>query len=137
MTEELPDLGELERTVMQLVWSHGPLTAEAVREKLDRPLKESTVRTVLRRLEEKGFVTHRVDDRTFVYSAAEPRHRVAGRAIKRIIDWFCDGAADEVLVGMVDADMLDRKQLDRFIARVAQAKRTPKKSARPSKGGKS
>jgi BlaI family transcriptional regulator, penicillinase repressor len=131
------ELGELERAVMRIVWSQPALNAEEVRARLDRPLKEATVRTVLRRLEEKGFVTHRVDDRTFVYSAAEPRHRVAGRAIKRIIDWFCDGAADEVLVGMVDADMLDRKQLDRFIARVAQAKRTPKKSARPSKGGKS
>lgn len=131
------ELGELERSVMRIVWAHPALNAEEVRAKLDRPLKEATVRTVLRRLEDKGFVTHRVDDRTFVYSAAEPRHRVAGRAIKRIIDWFCDGAADEVLVGMVDADMLDQKQLDRFIARVAQAKRTPKKSAQPKKGAKS
>jgi BlaI family transcriptional regulator, penicillinase repressor len=131
------ELGELERAVMRIVWSHPALNAEEVRAKLDRPLKEATVRTVLRRLEDKGFVTHRVDDRTFVYSAAEPRHRVAGRAIKRIIDWFCDGAADEVLVGMVDADMLDQKQLDRFIARVAQAKRTSKKSAQPKKGAKS
>lgn len=131
------ELGELERAVMRIVWSHPALNAEEVRAKLDRPLKEATVRTVLRRLEEKGFLTHRVDNRTFVYSAAEPRHRVAGRAVKRIIDWFCDGAADEVLVGMVDADMLDRKQLDRFMARVAQAKRPSKKTARPHKGAKS
>lgn len=125
------ELGELERAVMRIVWSHPSLNAEEVRAKLDRPLKEATVRTVLRRLEEKGFLKHRVDKRTFVYSAAEPRHRAAGRAIKRIIDWFCDGAADEVLVGMVDADMLDREHLDRFMARVARAKRESKKVARP------
>jgi len=131
------ELGELERAVMRIVWSHAALNAEEVRAKLDRPLKEATVRTVLRRLEDKAFVTHRVENRTFLYSAAEPRHRVAGRAIKRIIDWFCDGAADEVLVGMVDAEMLDREQLDRFIARVARAKRAAKKAAKPQKGAKS
>ncbi|HKU14264.1 MAG TPA: BlaI/MecI/CopY family transcriptional regulator [Steroidobacteraceae bacterium] len=132
------ELGELEGAVMRIVWAHPALNAEEVRARLGRPLKEATVRTVLRRLEEKGFLTHRVDDRTFVYSAAEPRHRAAARAIKRIIDWFCDGAADEVLVGMVDADMLDQKQLDRFVARVAQAKRRQKKVARrPQKGARS
>lgn len=130
------ELGELERTVMRIVWSHAPLNAEEVRARLERPLKEATVRTVLRRLEEKGFVTHRVENRTFIYSAAEPRHHAAARAIKRIIDWFADGAADEVLVGMVDANMLDPEQLDRFVARVAQAKRTQKKSTRPRKGAK-
>src|SRR5271170_6892057 len=59
-----PDLGDLERDVMQLIWAGGPMTAEAVRERLGRPLKESTVRTVLRRLEEKGFVSHTVEQRT-------------------------------------------------------------------------
>ena len=52
MDDSLPELGDLEREVMQLVWAHGPLTAEAGREKLSRPLKESTVRTVLRLLPE-------------------------------------------------------------------------------------
>ena len=51
MNESLPKLGDLEGEVMQLVWANGPVTAEAVREQLSRPLKESTVRTVLRRLE--------------------------------------------------------------------------------------
>ncbi|HSZ93872.1 MAG TPA: BlaI/MecI/CopY family transcriptional regulator, partial [Acetobacteraceae bacterium] len=63
MTENPTDLGDLERDVMQLVWAGGPLTSETVRERLSRPLKESTVRTVLRRLEDKGFVTHSVQGR--------------------------------------------------------------------------
>ena len=64
--ESMPDLGHLEREVMQLIWANGRLTAEIVREKLARRLKESTVRTVLRRLEEKGYVNHAVDGRTYV-----------------------------------------------------------------------
>src|SRR6185369_9762516 len=48
------DLGDLEREALQLVWRLGAATAEQVRAELKRPLKESTVRTVLRRLEDKG-----------------------------------------------------------------------------------
>src|SRR6266852_3463144 len=97
MDENLPDLGDLERDVMQLVWADGPVTAESVRERLARRLKESTVRTVLRRLEEKGYVSHTVD-------------------------WFCNGSVEEVLVGMVDTAMLDRKRLRMLTDRVARAK---------------
>jgi predicted transcriptional regulator len=122
MDDSLPELGDLEREVMQLVWAHGPVTAEAVREKLSRPLKESTVRTVLRRLEEKGYTTHTVDGRTFVYRAAEERGRVAAKAVQRIVDWFCNGSVEEVLVGMVDRAMLDQKQLRTLADQVARAK---------------
>ena len=122
MDETLPDLGDLEREVMQLVWAKGPVTAEAVREELARRLKESTVRTVLRRLEEKGYVTHTVDGRTYVYEATEARSRVAAKAVQRIVDWFCNGSVEEVLVGMVDRAMLDQKQLRTLADQVARAK---------------
>ena len=122
MDANLPDLGDLEREVMQLVWANGPVTAEAVREKLERRLKESTVRTVLRRLEDKGYVTHTVDGRTYVYQAAAPRGRVAAQAVPRVVDWFCNGSIEEVLVGMVDASMLDQRQLRLLADKVAKAK---------------
>jgi len=122
MDDSLPELGDLEREVMQLVWAHGPVTAEAVRERVSKPLKESTVRTVLRRLEEKGYTTHTVDGRTYVYQAAEERGRVAAKAVQRIVDWFCNGSVEEVLVGMVDRAMLDQKQLRALADQVARAK---------------
>src|SRR3984957_15650056 len=120
--DSLEDLGDLQREVAQLVWANAPVTAETVRERLSRPLKESTVRTVLRRLEEKGYVTHTVDGRTYVYDAAEPRGRVAAKAVQRIVDWFCNGSVEEVLVGMVDTAMLDQRQLRTLAAQVAKAK---------------
>jgi BlaI family transcriptional regulator, penicillinase repressor len=122
MDDSLPELGDLERDVMQLVWAHAPITAELVREKLSRRLKESTVRTVLRRLEDKGYVRHVVDGRTYVYHAAQPRGRVAARAVQRIVDWFCNGSIEEVLVGMVDSAMLDQRQLRMLADKVAKAK---------------
>jgi predicted transcriptional regulator len=122
MSDSLPQLGDLEREVMQLIWADGPLTAEIVREKLARRLKESTVRTVLRRLEEKGYVEHTVEGRTYVYQATQPRGKVAAKAVKRIVDWFCNGSVEEVLVGMVDSAMLDQRQLRRIADKVAKAK---------------
>jgi BlaI family transcriptional regulator, penicillinase repressor len=123
MNESMPDLGDLEREVMQLVWANRHLTAEAVREKLTRRLKESTVRTVLRRLEEKGYVNHDVDGRTYVYQATHPRANVAAKAVQRIINSFCNGSVEEVLVGMVDTAMLDQRQLRALADKVAKAKR--------------
>jgi BlaI family transcriptional regulator, penicillinase repressor len=126
MDEGLPDLGELEREVMQLIWTLGAMTAESVREHMNRPLKDSTVRTVLRRLEEKGYLKHAVEGRTYVYRAAETRGRAAARSVKRIIDWFCNGSVDEVLVGMVDTAILDRQQLRKLMEKIEKAKRQRK-----------
>ena len=123
MSDSPTELGELEGAIMQLVWSYGSLTAEIARQQLSRPLKESTIRTVLRRLEDKGWVSHTVEGRTFVYRAAEPRATVAAKAVKRVIDWFCNGAADEVLVGMVDGAMLDDAQLRRLQQKIAEARK--------------
>jgi BlaI family penicillinase repressor len=122
MAESATELGDLEREVMQLVWAGGPMTSEAVRERLPRKLKESTVRTVLHRLEEKGFVTHAVEGRTYVFQASRPRRDVAARAVQRIADWLCNGSVEEVLVGMVDADMLEPAELRRLADKIAKAK---------------
>ncbi|HET6207264.1 MAG TPA: BlaI/MecI/CopY family transcriptional regulator [Terracidiphilus sp.] len=117
------ELGELERDILSIVWRSGTVTAEQVREELDRPLKDSTVRTVLRRLEEKGYLAHAVENRTFLYRPAESRQRVAGRAVKRIVDWFCEGSVEALLVGMVDSKMLDRAELQRLAERIAAAQK--------------
>lgn len=117
------ELGELERSVLLIVWRLGEVTADRVREELNRPLKDSTVRTVLRRLEEKGYVAHSLDDRTYLYRPVQSRQRVAGRAAKRIVDWFCDGSVEALLVGLVDSKVLDRAELQRLAERIATAQK--------------
>jgi BlaI family penicillinase repressor len=118
------NLGELEQQVMDHIWSRGPATAEACREALAsrRPMKDSTVRTVLRRLEEKGYLSHEVDRRTFVYRATEPRRHVAARAVQSIIDRFCGGSVEQLLVGMVENDVLDRRKLRQLARKIAERK---------------
>ena len=127
------ELGELERSILLLVWRHGSVTADRVREELDRPLKSSTVRTVLRRLEEKGYLAHHIDDRAFIYRPVQSQQRVAGRAVKRIVDWFCEGSVEALLVGMVDSRMLGQAELQRLAERITAVQKNG--SNRQAKGG--
>ena len=131
-THDPAELGELERELLSIVWRLGSVTAEQAREELDRPLKDSTVRTVLRRLEEKGYLAHSIEDRTFIYRPAESRQKVAGRAVKRIVDWFCEGSVEELLVGMVDSKVLDRAELQRLAARIAEVQKQAGKQKKES-----
>jgi predicted transcriptional regulator len=116
-------LGALERDVLRIVWTRERVTAEDVREELDRDLKESTVRTVLHRLEKKGYLRHALQNRTYVYYAAKAPRHVAAIAIKRIVDWLCDGSMEELLVGMVDTDIVDHRELKKLSDKVAKERK--------------
>src|SRR5690349_6901831 len=96
-------LSDLEHLVMEVVWKQQPLTADDVRTALaDRhPMKESTVRTVLKRLEEKGYLQHRVVGRTNIYTGQDAPESVAAKAVRQIIERFCGGSVEQLLVGMV------------------------------------
>jgi BlaI family transcriptional regulator, penicillinase repressor len=128
----LKNLGEVEQAVMDYIWVNGPSTAESCREALasSRPMKDSTIRTVLRRLEEKGYLIHEIDGRTFIYKASDARENVAVRAVRGIIDRFCGGSAEQLVLGMVDNAVLDRKQLERLARRIAENEAAEAKSGK-------
>jgi len=114
----------LEQLLLDYVWANPDCTAEMCREGLagERLLKDSTVRTILRKLEEKGYVTHKVDGRTFVYEAADTRRNVAVQAAQQLIDRFCDGSVEELLVGLVDNQVLKPKELQHLLEKIAARK---------------
>jgi BlaI family penicillinase repressor len=121
---EIRRLGDAEQAVMNLIWSRGPLSAEDCRDALRTawPMKESTVRTVLKRLEEKGYLAHTTEGRTFIYRAVEPPTAVAARAVRGIIDRFCGGSAEALLVGLVRNDVLSAAQLERLTKKIVADK---------------
>ncbi|HXU47622.1 MAG TPA: BlaI/MecI/CopY family transcriptional regulator [Candidatus Binatia bacterium] len=113
-------LTELENDVMQAVWKIAPCTVESVHEIVSRKhkLKEASTRTLLRRLEKKGYLTHDSDGRAYVYRAAEPARNIAARAVKQIIDRFCRGSVEELVSGMVESKVLSERemiQLEKFV----------------------
>jgi len=121
----------LEELVMSFVWSQGSTTAEDVRTSFaDRhPMKDSTVRTILRRLEAKGYLAHAVEGRTFHYRPVDPGQSVAAQAVSRIVDRFCNGSMEQLLVGMVDNDVIDGKELERLAKQIAASRKSNRRKS--------
>jgi BlaI family penicillinase repressor len=117
-------LTDLENEVMQVVWESGPCAVELVYAAVSRKrrLKETSVRTILRRLEQKGYLRHEERGRAYVYSAAEPARHLAARAVRQIIDRFCKGSVEELVSGMVEARVISRKEMERLEELVRAAK---------------
>ena len=84
---KIPDepLSPAQQEVMEIVWEKGELAAIEVRGLLadGRELARETVRTMLQRMEDKGWLKHRVVGRTFFYSAAVPRDDASSRGRRR------------------------------------------------------
>jgi BlaI family penicillinase repressor len=117
-------LTELENEVMQAVWDAGPCPVEAVHQVVSRKrnLKETSIRTILRRLEQKGYLRHEEKGRAYVYRAVEPARSLAARAVRQIIDRFCSGSVEQFLLGMVDEDVLSAEEIHRLAKKVRVAK---------------
>ena len=124
-------LTELENEVMQAVWDAGTCTVEAVHQVVarNRSIKETSVRTLLRRLEQKGYLRHREEGRAYVYSAAgraSDSRSLAAHAVRQIIDRFCRGSVEELVSGMVDARVLSKGEMDRLEEFVRARRKGPK-----------
>jgi len=122
--KEKPALSDLENKVMSVVWEHGRVTADLVRIKFEgvQPMKDSTVRTILRRLEEKGYVRHSTEGRTYHYSPTVRSQNVAADAVRGIIARFCNGSVEDLLVGMVDREVVSAAKLQELAKRIAANK---------------
>ncbi len=116
---------DLEQAIMEVVWKRGKATADQVRQDLEpvRILKESTIRTMVSRLEEKGHLRHTVSGRTFIYSAVEAPQNLAIRAVRQIVEKFCAGSVEQLLVGMVSNDLIDADDLRRLAAKTKKGTR--------------
>jgi BlaI family transcriptional regulator, penicillinase repressor len=123
MGSTLPPLGDLEHEVLSILWTGGEMTAADVRRTIARKLKDATIRTVLRRLEEKGYVTHTVEGGTFLYRPRESADSAAADAVKGILDRFCGGSIERALQALVDAALVEPKQLVAIASRLKRRTR--------------
>lgn len=116
------DLSPLEHQLMEILWSRGTGTADQIREALapKHALKDSTIRTVLKRLHEKGYVTYKLEGKAYVYSGVEKPRNVAIRAVRQILDRFCNGSIEQLLVGMVENEVVDRAELQQLAKRLGR-----------------
>jgi predicted transcriptional regulator len=99
-------LSPLEHEVMAIVWARGSATAADVLDALGKPLTNATVRTLLRRLETKGYVRHSVDGRVFVYAPRVDEAQAGAGAVRRIVQRFFGGSASRLVAGLMDEGLI-------------------------------
>ena len=124
----ISDLSAAEREVMEVVWERGEITAKEARDALPREVARNTVRTLLERIEEKGWVVHREVGRAFLYRAARPREESIGRKVLEVVDTVCGGSAESLVAALLDYRGLKPGELQRIqkMLDTAVEKRGPK-----------
>ena len=130
---ELAELTPAQREIMDIVWEHGEVSASAVRQVLSRTraVARNTVRTLMERMEEKGWITHREDGRTFLYAAAQPRQATIGQKVQEVVETVCGGSAEALVTALLDYRGLSSGELDRIRQMLARARATKKEKGTP------
>lgn len=97
---------------MKVVWRSDQATVREVYDTLrkSRPLAYTTVMTMMRILEQKGYLTRATDERAHVYRPARPRQQVVGAMLRDFLDRVFDGASDALLVHLARDNKLTPKQ---------------------------
>ena len=107
-----PTLTPQELAIMKVVWSLDQATVrqvyETMREK--RPVAYTTVMTMMKILEGRGYLKKALVDRAHVYRPARPRQQVVGAMLRDFVDRVFDGAADSLLLHLARDNKLTGKQ---------------------------
>lgn len=109
-------LYDRELEVMQVLWERGPATVAEVRERLQDEMAYTTVLTVLRRLEEKGFVGHEEEGRAHRYRALIQSAQVQASALERLTRKLFSGSRELLLTHLVSQERLSARELRRLRA---------------------
>jgi BlaI family transcriptional regulator, penicillinase repressor len=109
-----------ELDIMNVLWEHGPATAAQVREQVADPLAYNTVLTMLRILEEKGFVTHDESGRAHVYRPLVAREAAGRSALRRLVRTLFRGSPEMLLTQMAEDRDLDAETIRRLRALLDQ-----------------
>ena len=114
-----------QREIMEIVWDKGEVAAIEVRDIIAerRPVARETVRTILQRMEAKGWVKHRVVGRTHFYSAAMPREATVGHKVVELIDTICGGSPERLVTALLDFRGLSKAESERIQQLIENAKK--------------
>jgi BlaI family transcriptional regulator, penicillinase repressor len=126
-------LTEREAQIMDVVWRLGEVTAEQVREALPGSPHDSTVRTLMRVLENKGYLTHEVRGKAYVHRALVGRQKAQKIAVRSVLARFFAGSAEDLVLRLIEDEHLSPEQLDEL----RRSATSPSRSKRPRKGERS
>ena len=116
-------LGRLELQIMNVVWDRSKATVHDVKRALShRKPAYSTILTMMRKLEAKGYLEHDVDDRTYVYRSTISREAVRHGVLGDILDRLFDGSASLLLTSLAEQNRISEKD-QRLIKKLIQERK--------------
>ena len=125
MEDTQRNLTRRERQIMDVVYARGRATVAEVLEGLSDAPSYSTVRTLLRLLEEKGRLRHEEAGPRYVYIPTVPREKARRSALRNVIHTFFDGSTEDAMAALLDLHDVRRRplELDRIKALIDKAQR--------------
>ena len=109
------DVGRRERQIIEVVYRLGKASVSDVHTRLPDPPTYSTVRAMLGKLEDKGFLSHEQDGPRYVYIPAVPAERARRTALRQVVDTFFGGSVEQAvlaLVKMPEGELPDERLAD-------------------------
>lgn len=138
----LPPLSESQLEIMDFVWKQSSITVLEVLELLqsrhpEKNTARNTVQTLMVRMEEKGWLTHRVVGRTFVYSATRSKTATLRQSAKQLLNNAFGGSAENLVNALLENHSLSAEEADRIREMIDAAEQQTKPTAnRKSKRGR-
>ena len=125
-------LTEAQREIMEVVWERGEVTVSEVRDSLlaRREVARNTIQTMIVRLEERGWLTHREDGRTFIYSAARPKAVSLGAKVAQMVDRLFAGSPEDLVTALIEYRGLSSDEAQRIRAMVDMAESQQKRDSK-------
>ena len=103
-----------ELEIMKIIWERERATVRDVYEALleHRKVAYTTVMTMMKILEQKGFLKKSQEDRAYVYKPSQPKGKVIGAMVREFINRVFNGSAEPLLVHLVEEHHLSEKDLE-------------------------
>lgn len=103
-----------EAHVMRVLWEHGPSIVAEVRDRLSDELAYTTVLTILRTLETKGYVAHQEEGRVHRYFAVVKEQAAQRSALRHLTQKLFNGSAELLFTHLVSDQALTPEQIRRM-----------------------
>lgn len=117
-----PNLTEGELRLMNVLWKSGPATVGQVVEALpsNPPVAYNTVLTLLRILENKGYVRHTKQGRAFVYEPLVDSREASTKAVRHLVSRFFGGSTGQLVLKLLDEQQIDAAELKRIKKKISE-----------------
>ena len=127
--QSLSDLGELQRSVIEIIWELGQANVHEVRERLAgrKKLAYTTVLTTLQKLEKAGWLRHRSEGKSYVYLPTGTREQAGEKSLKKFIKHVFDGDAVLMFQHLIRQDNLSDQELRQLRQMIDQKRKETQK----------